>query len=384
MSKARLTEFIREIFKTEGVIPLHEPRFLGNEKKYLIDCIDSTFVSSVGKYVDRFEEEMKKLTGSKYAIATSNGTVALHIALLLAGVQRDEEVLTQPLTFVASANAISYCGAHPIFIDVEREHLGICPAALQSFLAENTILNQKGECVNKSTKRIIRACAPVHIFGHPSRIEEIIMICKNFNIRVVEDAAEAIGSRYKEKHLGSYGLLGVFSFNGNKTVTCGGGGAIITDDESLFKRGKHLTTTAKAPHAWEYFHDQVGYNYRMPNLNAALACAQLEQLDNYLKSKRELAEMYRSFFSGTAIEFFTEKNNCRSNYWLNMIILSGKEERDEYLSYLNENRIQARPAWVLMNRLPMYSACQATDLKNSKWLEDRLINIPSSVRIAHS
>ncbi len=380
MLKGKVAEFIRELFAAEGTIILHEPRFNGNEKKYLIDCIDSTFVSSVGKYVDRFEDELRKLTGAKYAVATSNGTVALHMALLLAGVKQDEEVLTQPLTFVATANAITYCNAHPVFIDVERENLGICPVALKNFLTLNTTTNERGECVNKVTKRVIRACVPVHIFGHPSKIEDILAVCKEFNICVVEDAAEGIGSLYRGKHLGTFGLLGTFSFNGNKTVTCGGGGAIITNDESLYKRGKHLTTTAKVPHAWEYFHDQTGYNYRLPNLNAALACAQLEQLEGFVQNKRELAGHYRDFFEGTGIEFFTEKKDCRSNYWLNAILLSDREERDEYLAFLIEKKIQVRPAWCLMNTLPMFKECQTSQLSNSTWLEERIINIPSSVR----
>jgi perosamine synthetase len=379
--KSAVAEFIRKLFKTEGPIPLHEPRFLGNEKKYVLDCIDSTFVSSVGKYVDRFEEEIAKITGSKYAVATSNGTVALHMALLLAGVQKNEEVLTQPLTFVATANAISYCNAIPTFIDVERENLGICPASLETFLEKNTSINKNGQCINKSSGRIIRACVPVHIFGHPSKIEEIIAICKKFNICVVEDAAEAIGSKFNGQHVGTFGKLGTLSFNGNKTVTSGGGGAIITNDESIYRKGKHLTTTAKVPHPWEYFHDEVGYNYRLPNINAALACAQLEQLDSFIKNKRELASTYAAFFTEVGLDFFIEKKNCFSNYWLNTLFLSGKEERDDYLKYLNEKKIFARPAWCLMNVLPMYLNCHADNLANSMWLADRILNIPSSVRL---
>lgn len=378
--KRKVARFIRDTFKTEGAIALHEPRFLGNERKYLLDCIDSTFVSSVGPYIERFESEICKLTGAKYAVAATNGTAALHAALLLAGVQKNDEVITQPLTFIATANAISYCGSKPVFVDIEPDNLGISPQKLLDFLTRNAEVTPQGVCLNKTTGSILRACVPVHTFGHPSKIEEIVDICGKFNICVVEDAAEAIGSLYDNKHLGTFGQLGIISFNGNKTITCGGGGVIITDNESLYKKGKHITTTAKVSHPWEYFHDQLGYNYRLPNINAALACAQLEQLDIYLKNKRELALIYREFFSSIGIDFFAEKKKCRSNYWLNTILLRDKDERDEFLAYLNEEKIYVRPAWHLLNTLPMYAACQTTELENSKRLADCILNIPSSVR----
>ena len=293
---SQTVEFIRETFKTNEFIPLHEPKFIGNEKKYLNDCIDSTFVSSVGKYVDKFEEEFAKKVGSKYAVATVNGTSALHISLLLADVKAEDEVITQALTFVATCNAISYIGAKPVFVDVDLDTMGLSPNSLKKFLKENceTINNQ---CINKTTKKIIKACVPMHTFGHACKIEDIKNICDEWNIALVEDAAESLGSYYKEKHTGTFGKLGAFSFNGNKIITSGGGGVIVTDDEEFAKKAKHLTTTAKIPHKWEYVHDEIGYNYRMPNLNAALLVAQLEKLNDFIASKRDLALKYEKIFS---------------------------------------------------------------------------------------
>jgi perosamine synthetase len=291
-----VVEFIKTLYKTDDFIPLHEPRFVGNEKKYLNDCIDSTFVSSVGKYVDRFEDEFAKRVGSRYAIATVNGTSALHISLLLAGVTKDDEVITQPLTFIATCNAISYIGAKSIFVDVDLDTMGLSPVSLKDFLEKNCKIENK-KCINKNTNRVIKACVPMHTFGHPCRIDEIRDICKLWHVELVEDAAESLGSYYKEQHTGTFGKLGAFSFNGNKIITSGGGGVIVTDDEELAKKAKHLTTTAKVPHKWEYVHDMVGYNYRMPNLNAALLVAQLEQLDDFLQNKRDLACEYEEFFS---------------------------------------------------------------------------------------
>jgi perosamine synthetase len=373
-----VVDFIRGVFNTDQFIPLHEPRFLGNEKKYLNECIDSTFVSSVGKFVDEFESKIADYTGAKYAIATSNGTSALHISLLISGVKSGDEVITQPLTFVATCNAISYCNASPIFIDVDKDTMGLSPVALQSFLKENaTVTNQ--QCVNKTTGKIIRACVPMHTFGHPCRIDEIKDVCDKWSINLIEDAAESLGSFYKNKHTGTFGQLGVISFNGNKVITAGGGGCIITDSEILATKAKHITTTAKEPHKWEYSHDMIGYNYRMPNLNAALIVAQLEQLDRFLKSKRNLANQYKEFFNNSDIEFVMELERSKSNYWLNAIILKNRKQRDLFLEETNSEGVMTRPIWTLMNKLRMFRNSQHGDLKNSEWLEQRVVNIPSSV-----
>mgnify|MGYP003976215679 FL=1 len=321
-----VVDFIRSIYKTDSFIPLHEPRFLGNEKKYLNECIDSTFVSSVGKFVDEFESKIASYIGAKYVVATSNGTSALHISLLISGVESGDEVITQPLTFVATCNAISYCNAAPVFIDVDKDTMGMSPVALESFLKANTTVKNQ-QCVNKSTGSIIKACIPMHTFGHPCRIEEIQKICKEWHIILVEDSAESLGSFYNNQHTGTFGELGVISFNGNKIITSGGGGCILTNNEDLAKKAKHITTTAKEPHKWEYTHDMVGYNYRMPNLNAALIVAQLEQLDGFLKSKRSLAKIYKKFFQNGDIHFVIDPENAKSNYWLNSIILKSKDQR---------------------------------------------------------
>ncbi len=376
-----IIDFIQDTFSTKEFIPLHEPRFIGNEKKYLNDCIDSTFVSSVGKYVDTFEKEFAKKVGSKYAIATVNGTSALHISLLLADVKSDDEVITQPLTFIATCNAISYIGAKPVFVDVDMDTMGLSPRSLEEFLEKNCELVDN-TCINKSTQKIIKACVPMHTFGHACRIDEIKEVCDKWNITLVEDAAESLGSYYKEKHNGTFGKLGAFSFNGNKIITSGGGGVIVTDDERLARRAKHLTTTAKIPHKWEYVHDEIGYNYRMPNLNAALLVAQLEKLDEFLESKRELALKYEEFFSEVDdIDFIKEPKNSKSNYWLQSIIVKDVQNRDEFLDFTNKNGIMTRPIWKLMNELEMFKDCRCSSLDNSKYLEQRVVNIPSSVRL---
>ena len=374
-----LVGFIKEIYKTKEFLPLHEPRFIGNEKKYLNDCIDSTFVSSVGKYVDMFEEQFAKKVGSKYAIATVNGTAALHISLLLANVTQYDEVITQPLTFIATCNAINYMGAKPVFIDVDLATMGLSPSALQEFLDANCeIIDNK--CVNKTTNKIIKACVPMHTFGHSCKIDAIKKICDTWHIVLVEDAAESLGSKYKEKHTGTFGKLGAFSFNGNKIITSGGGGVIVTDDEILAKRAKHLTTTAKIPHPYEYRHDEIGYNYRMPNLNAALLVAQLEQLDLFVSNKRELALKYEEFFKSLQdINFIKEPKNSKSNYWLQAVIVKDLENRDEFLKYTNSNGIMTRPIWKLMNELEMFEDCQCGSLENAKYLEKRVVNISSGV-----
>jgi len=371
-------DFIQETYKTTNFIPLHCPKFVGNEKKYLEECIDSTFVSSDGKFIDEFEDKIASYTGARYAVATSNGTSALHVALLISGVSNGNEVITQPLTFVATCNAISYCNASPIFVDVDRDTMGMSPVALEDFLKKNAAVKNQ-QCVNKNTGSIIKACVPMHTFGHPCRIDEIHRICKQWHISLVEDSAESLGSFYNNQHTGTFGDLGVISFNGNKIVTSGGGGCILTNDKKMAKMVKHITTTAKNPHKWEYAHNMVGYNYRMPNLNAALIVAQLENLDGFLRNKRMLANLYEKFFNSGDIQFVLEPNNSKSNYWLNSIILKDKKQRDLFLDETNSQSIMTRPVWMLMNRLPMFKDAYCGDLRNSEWLEERVVNIPSSV-----
>lgn len=372
--------FIRTLYNTDSFLPLHEPRFTGNEKKYLLECIDSTFVSSVGKYVDLFEAEVAKATGAKFAVATVNGTAALHIALLLSGVNRGDEVVTQPLTFVATCNAISYCGAHSVFVDVDKDTLGMSPDALREFLEENAKVVD-GQCVNEFTGNVIRACVPMHTFGHPCKIDQIKEICNEYCLNLVEDAAESLGSYYKGRHTGTFGSIGAISFNGNKIITSGGGGCIITDNELLATKAKHITTTAKLSHKWEYTHDEIAYNYRMPNINAALLVAQLENLEAFIENKRATAASYLKYFSESNIGFVAEPGGARSNYWLNAIILKDKQERDLFLKQSNDSGVMTRPVWTLMNKLKMFNSNQCGSLENSTWLEERVVNIPSSVRV---
>ncbi|MCL4171073.1 UNVERIFIED_CONTAM: hypothetical protein GTU68_045206, partial [Idotea baltica] len=334
----------------------------------------------VGKFVDRFEEDVARFTGAKYAIATVNGTAALHIALLLAGVEENDEVITQPLTFIATCNAISYIGAHPIFTDVNMGTLGLCAEKLEHFLSRNTeIVN--GRCINKKTKRTIKAVVPMHTFGLPVRINELLAVCEKYKLKVVEDAAESLGSYYKGHHTGTSGLLGTLSFNGNKTITTGGGGMLLTNDEALARKAKHITTTAKIPHAWDFEHDLVGYNYRLPNINAALGCAQMEVLPEFIKRKRKVAKMYDAFFKDKAVVFVKEPENTNSNYWLNAILVKDIDERNAFLKKTNENGVMTRPIWKLMNHLPMFNKAQTGNLENAMNLEKRVINIPSSVKI---
>ena len=375
----KIIDFIQNLYNSKEFIPLHEPRFIGNEKKYLNDCIDSTFVSSVGKYVDLFEKEFAKKVGSKYAIATVNGTSALHISLILANVKINDEVITQALTFVATCNAISYIGAKPVFVDVDLDTMGLSPKSLLEFLESNCeIINN--ECINKKTNNIIKACVPMHTFGHSCKIDEIKIICDEWHISLVEDAAESLGTYYKNKHTGTFGQVGAFSFNGNKIITSGGGGVIVTDDETIAKRAKHLTTTAKVPHKYEYEHDEIAFNYRMPNLNAALLVAQLEQLDTFIKSKRDLALKYEELFKNySAITFIKEPKDSLSNYWLQAVLLKDKNKRDEFLDFTNKNGIMTRPIWKLMSELDLFKDCMSSNLNNSKYLEERIINITSSV-----
>ena len=372
--------FIRDLYgKKEDFIPLNAPTFAGNEKKYLNECIDTTFVSSIGKFVDLFEQKIAEYTAAKQAVVCVNGTNALHIALKLSGVEKGDEVITQPLTFIATTNAIVYAGAVPVFVDVDKDTMGLSPKSLEQFLQANAEL-RANECYHKQTNRRIKACMPMHTFGHACRIEEIMDICERYHIEVVEDAAEAMGSYYKGKHLGSFAKIGAISFNGNKTITTGGGGVILTNDETIGKHAKHLTTQAKLPHAWEFVHDEIGYNYRMPNINAALGVAQLEQLDHFLANKRTTAEAYKNYFQKQGIAFFAERAEERCNYWLNAIILKNKEERDAFLTESNAKAVMTRPIWQLMNRLPMFKDSPKTDLSNAEWLEARVVNIPSGVR----
>ena len=372
-----IIRYIQNLYQTEKFIPLHEPRFTGNEKKYLENCIDSTFVSSVGEYVDRFEQDIAEYTGAKYAVATVNGTSALHIALKLAEVEPGDEVITQALTFVATCNAITYSGAHPLLLDVDKITLGLSPEKLEDFLHTNTE-NRAGECFNKNSGRRIKAVVPMHTFGLPVEIDRITEICTKFGLELVEDAAESLGSYYKDEHTGLQGLFGVLSFNGNKIITTGGGGMIITNDEILAKKAKHLTTTAKRPHSWEFDHDMVGYNYRMPNINAALGCAQLENLPFLLDRKRDLAGQYKDFFENDEIKFIQEPVNTRSNYWLNTVVLKDLDHRNSFLQETNNKGVMTRPVWKLMNHLEIYKGVERGNLDNAEWLERRLVNIPSS------
>ena len=372
--------FIRDKFQTEEFIPLHAPIFSGNERKYVLDTLDSTFVSSVGAYVDLSEKMMEAISQTKKAVAVVNGTSGLQIALQLAGVKRNDEVITQALTFVATANAIHYTGAEPVFLDIDYDTMGLSPQAVENFLEEFAEIRNEGT-FNKKTGRKIAACVPMHTFGFPVHIDALLDLCQKWNIPIVEDAAESLGSYYKEKHTGSFGQLGVFSFNGNKIVTCGGGGMLVTNDIETGNLGKHLTTTAKVPHPYEYVHDHVGYNFRMPNLNAALICAQLEQLDAFLANKRILAQEYANFFKSTGIKFREELENTRANYWLMCVELENAQERNSFLQATNVSKIMTRPIWQLMYRLPMYEHCYRDAQKNAEFLEERIVNIPSSVRL---
>lgn len=391
--------FIKGLYNNQEFVPLAVPKFIGNEKKYLNECIDTTFVSSVGQFVDRFEKDMAAYTGAKRAVVCVSGTNALHMSLMLVGVKRDDEVLTQALTFIATCNALSYIGAHPVFIDVDRSTMGLSPNAMKEWLQKNaevrknTRINELDKshdfafqedelaCYNKNTGRRIKACVPMHTFGHPVRIEEIAALCKEWHIELVEDAAESIGSKYKGIHTGLFGKVGALSFNGNKTITTGGGGMMLFNDEELGAYAKHITTQAKIPHRWEFRHDHIGYNYRMPNINAALGCAQLEHLDEYIADKRATAAAYAEYFKNVdGIDFFVEPENSFSNYWLNVVILPDHDKQLEFLQETNDNGVMTRPIWELMNRLPMFEKCENDGLNNTIFFADRVVNIPSSVR----
>lgn len=376
---SKITEYIKSLYPEMNPVLLHCPQFLGNEKKYLNECIDTKFVSYVSHFVMDMEEQIKKLTGVKYAVAMVSGTEALHMALVAAGIKAGEEIISQPLTFAATSAVIVNCGAIPIYVDVDRDTMGMSPVSLKKFLENNT-KQENGKCVNKNTGRVISACIPMHTFGHPCRIDEIRSICDERNIMLIEDSAESVGSFYKNKHTGTFGKLGILSFNGNKTLTTGGGGMLITDDEELAARAKYLSTTAKEPAKWGYFHKEAGWNLRMPGVNAAIGAAQLEYFDKIIENKRETATMYKKFFAELDIPFVTETENSRANYWLNAIFLKDREEREDFLEYTNSNGVQTRPIWTLMYKMPPYEKCEHTEMSNSEWLEDHLVNIPSSVR----
>ena len=379
----QIVEAVRSVVGQDAVA-LHEPRFAGNEWQYVKECLDSTFVSSVGPFVDRFERELAAFTGARHAVAVSNGTSALHVALRLAGVQEGDEVLVPALSFVATSAAVRYCGAMPHFVDSDERTLGVDPAALRSHL-EHTTRSRDGRCVNVETGRTIRAVVPMHTFGHPADLAGIRAVADDFHLRVVEDAAESLGSTIQGRHTGTFGFAGTLSFNGNKTITTGGGGAILTNDSDVARRAKHLTTTAKVPHRWDFVHDEVGYNYRMPNINAALGCAQLEQLPTLLAAKRRLFDRYAAAFAGLpAVRIFAEPNGTRSNYWLQTLVLheAVEGERDAVLTATNDAGLMTRPVWVLMHRLLPYRDCPRAPLPVAESLERRLINLPSSAQLA--
>lgn len=372
-----LIQFVRDEYQSDEFIPLHAPVFRGREREYVLETIDSTFVSSVGAFVDRFENQVAQYTGSARAVATVNGTAALHVALRLVGVRPGDLVISQPLTFVATCNAISYLGAEPVFIDVDRATLGLSPRALDNWLEEHAFVDDDGLCRSRADNKIVRACVPMHTFGHPVEIERLVEVCRRWGVALVEDAAESLGSLYRQRHTGTFGAIGTLSFNGNKIITTGGGGMILADG-ALGARAKHLTTTAKQPHPYEYVHDEVGYNYRLPNLNAALGCAQMEQLEQFVQDKRALASRYEAMLKGGSLQFVREPEGARSNYWLNAVICQDRAERDALLKATNERGVMTRPIWRLMNQLPAFAHCRHGDLSIAQWLDDRVVNLPSS------
>jgi len=376
--QAELIKLVREIYSTNEFIPLHAPIFSGNEQKYVTETITSTFVSSVGKFVDEFEQNIQQVTGTARAVATVNGTSALHSALYLAGIQAGDLVITQALTFVATCNALYHMGAKPIFIDIERNSFGLCPAATEQWLSDNAVLDDKGQCRHKQSQAAIKAIMPMHTFGHPAQLDELLEVCQNWNLTLIEDAAESLGSYYKGKHTGTLGRFGALSFNGNKVITTGGGGMLLCQSKEDGDRAKHVTTTAKAPHPYEFYHDEPGFNYRMPNLNAALGCAQIEQLKAKLASKRKIAQQYAEFFKDSDYRFVEEPDYAQSNYWLNAVVCPNSEARDSLLKTTNDAGVMTRPVWQLMHRLPMFANELKGDLSNSEWAEARLVNLPSS------
>lgn len=373
------TKFVQELYGTKNPIPLHAPQFRGNEKKYLLETIDSTFVSSVGVFVDQFEQKVAEFTGAKHAIATVNGTAALHVALKLAGVEPKSEVITQSLTFVATCNTIRYCGAKPLFVDVSKNTLGLSAEILEEYLHQNVEIRDDSSCWKRNTNIKISACLPMHTYGFPVDLGKINKICYQYNIPLIEDAAESLGSYYQNEHTGTVGNLSALSFNGNKIITTGGGGMILTNDEQIAKQAKHITTNAKVPHKWAFNHDEIGYNYRLPNLNAALGVAQMELLTGYLKNKREIAKQYQKWGNRYGVKFIKEQQNTKANYWLNTAIMQNREQLDMFLEETNNNNIMTRPAWTPMHKLDINQDCQHSDMRNTEWLADRIVNVPSSI-----
>ena len=383
MKKAEeIISFIKALYPDMNPVLLHCPQFLGKEKEYLAECIDTKFVSYVSHFVTDMEEHIKRITGAKYAVAMVNGTEALHMAIISAGINPGEEIITQSLTFAATSAAIVHCGALPVYIDVDKDTLGMSVVALKNYLETNTE-QKNGKCYNKKSGNVISACIPMHTFGHPCRIDEIAALCQEHNIILIEDSAESIGSLYKGKSTGTFGKVGILSFNGNKCVTTGAGGMLISDDEALAERAKYISTTAKRPSKWEFFHTEAGYNLRMPGTCAAIGAAQLEYFDETIKNKHETAALYQKYFAEIGIECIREPENARSNYWLNAIILQDRAEREEFLEYANSNGVQCRPIWTLMHKMPPYEKYERTELPNSQWLEDKVVNIPSSVRTSN-
>jgi aminotransferase in exopolysaccharide biosynthesis len=374
----KLVKFVQDIYQTKEFIPLHTPTFSGNEREYVNNTLDSTFVSSVGKYVDQFEQQIEKFTGTAKAIATVNGTAALHTALYMAGVKSGDLVITQALTFVATCNALCHMGAEPVFVDVSKVSLGLCPKALDIYLDDNARLNADGLCEDKITGQIYRAVVPMHTFGHPVELDELLIVCKKWNTTLVEDAAESLGSFYKGQHTGTFGDFSAISFNGNKVITTGGGGMVLCKNLEDGMHTKHITTTAKVPHPYEFYHDEPGFNYRMPNLNAALGCAQIETITANLHSKRELALRYEEFFKSSSFEFVKEPEYAQSNYWLNAVVCSDSASKDAFLKDTNEKGVMTRPVWQLMHKLPMFKNALRGGLEVSELLESRLVNIPST------
>ena len=379
MKCKNLINFIRSLYNTQEIIPLHEPFFDQEDKKRVSQTIDSTFVSSIGPLVGQLEKEICNFTGAKYAVAVVNGTSALHVALELAGVKTGDEVLTQSLTFVASTNAINQCNASPVFIDVSRTTLGMCSESLGNFLTKNCEIRD-GTCFNKKSKKIIKACMPMHTFGFPCEVEEINSTCNDFNIKVIEDSAESLGSFYRGSHTGTFGSCGVISFNGNKIVTTGAGGMIITNSKELAEKAKHITTTARLQHRWNFDHDMPGYNYRMPNLNASLGLSQMEKLSLFLKDKKEIAQEYKKWGENNGYDIFWQSENSESNFWLNTLIATNKEQRDLILKETNDASIMTRPVWTPMHELPFNKSFQKSSLDNTNWLAERIVSLPSSVR----
>jgi aminotransferase in exopolysaccharide biosynthesis len=380
MTNKKIIAYLQSLYPAQNPVLLHCPEFLGNEKKYLAECIDTKYVSYVGHFVADMERKICEITGAKHAVALVNGTAALHILLLAVGIKAGDEIITQSLSFAATAAAIVHAGGTPVFVDVEQETLGMSPESLRQFLMENAEL-KNGECINRKTGKPIKAVIPMHTFGHPVRIHEIETICDEYSLMLIEDAAESLGSFYNEKHTGTFGKAAILSFNGNKLVTTGGGGMLITDDEAIANRVRYISTTAKRPHRWEFYHDEVGYNLRMPSVNAAIGFAQLEYFDRILTNKRETAHLYRQFFDSIHVPFITEPKNAKSNYWLNAILFEDGQRRDEFLEYSNDNGVQTRPAWTLLHTLPPYRQCQHTETPNAEYIAEQLVNIPSSVRV---